>query len=231
MENSPVTITIADLKDIYLFRVLNDKQRKLVLKKAHRVHLDNEDVLFKYGDEASRFYFLKSGQITLGRISKEGNEKILEIIQAGHTFAEAVMFMEGNKYPVTATSIGTSEVFAFENNTFLDLLRESTDTCFSLMADMAKRLKGLINEVDNLTLHDAQCRIINYIMVQMPEEKNSPIEVNLPVAKNVIASRLSIKPETFSRIMHKLSEEGLISIDGRKIVIHNINGLNQYIGL
>ncbi len=229
MENSPVTI--ADLKDIYLFRVLNDKQRGLVLKKAHRIHLDNEEVLFEHGNEASRFYFLKSGQITLGRISKEGNEKILEIIQAGNTFAEAVMFMEGNKYPVTATSIGASEVFAFNNNTFLDLLRKSTDTCFALMADMAKRLKGLINEVDNLTLHDAQCRIINYIMIQLPEEKNSPAEVNLPVAKNVIASRLSIKPETFSRIMHKLSEEGLISIDGRKILIHDINGLNQYIGM
>jgi CRP-like cAMP-binding protein len=229
MENS--SVTAADFKDIYLFRVLNDKQRGLVLKKAQRIHLDNEEILFEYGDEASRFYFLKSGQITLGRISKEGNEKILEIIQAGHTFAEAAMFMEGNKYPVTATSIGASEVLAFDNNAFLDLLRESTETCFALMADMAKRLKGLINEVDNLTLQDAQCRIINYIMIQMPEEKTSPVEVNLPIAKNVIASRLSIKPETFSRIMHKLSEEGLISIDGRKIVIHDINGLNQYIGL
>jgi CRP-like cAMP-binding protein len=229
MENSPVTV--ADFKDIYLFRVLNDKQIGLVLKKAQRIYLDNEEILFEYGDEASRFYFLKSGQITLGRISKEGNEKILEIIQAGHTFAEAAMFMEGNKYPVTATSIGASEVLAFDNNAFLDLLRESTETCFALMADMAQRLKGLINEVDNLTLQDAQCRIINYIMIQMPEETTSPIEVNLPIAKNVIASRLSIKPETFSRIMHKLSEEGLISIDGRKIVIHDINGLNQYIGL
>jgi CRP-like cAMP-binding protein len=226
-----LTVTNADLDTIYLFKVLNDEQCTRILTNAQRIHMKNEDVLFKHGDIASRFYFLKNGQITLGRISKEGNEKILEIIQAGQTFAEAVMFMEGNKYPVTATSVGASEVLAFDNNTYLDLLRESTDTCFALMADMAQRLKGLINEVDNLTLQDAQCRLVNYILVQLPEEKTNPVEVNLPIAKNVIASRLSIKPETFSRIMHKLSEEGLISIDGRKILIHDIDGLNQYVGM
>jgi len=229
MKNTPVTST--DLEDIYLFRVLDEDRRALVLKGAQHIHLDNEERLFKHGDKASRFYYLKSGQITLGRISREGQEKVLEIIQAGHTFAEAVMFMENNEYPVTATSIGASEVLAFDNNTFLNLLRGSTDTCFALMAEMARRLKGLINEVDNLTLHDAQCRIANYLLAQVPEEIMNPTAVELSVAKNVIASRLSIKPETFSRIMHKLSEEGLISVDGKTILIHDINGLKQYVSM
>lgn len=229
MKNIPINND--DLEAIYLFRVFDDQQRALILKHAEYICLGNEERLFAHGEKANRYFYLRSGQITLGRISKEGHEKILEIIQEGQTFAEAVMFMEGSEYPVTATSIGASEVLAFDNTTFLNLLRESTDTCFALMADMAKRLKGLINEVDNLTLHDAQCRFVDYLLDHVNESMVPPVTVELPAAKNVIASRLSIKPETFSRIMHKLSEEGLITVDGKKISIHDINGLNQYVSM
>ena len=223
-----VTVTSNDLDSIYLFRVFDEDQRALILNHVECISLGNEERLFVHGEKANRFYYLRSGQITLGRISQDGHEKILEIIQAGQTFAEAVMFMEGSQYPVTATSIGASEVLAFDNSTFLNLLRESTDTCFALMADMAKRLKGLINEVDNITLHDAQCRFVDYLLDQVNDGMATPVIVELPAAKNVIASRLSIKPETFSRIMHKLSEEGLITVEGKKISINDIHGLNQY---
>lgn len=217
-----------DLRRHPLFAGLNDSQLQRVRRNMRVLRLKEGEHLFEYGQHAERFFMVRSGQIKLYRLSPEGAEKVIEIIQPGQTFAEAVMFMEAQNYPVNAEALTRSEVIAIDNRTFLGILRESVDTCFLVMADMSMRLRLRLSEIDELTLQNATLRLVHYLVRQLPEDVSAPTEIRLPAPKNVIASRLSIQPETLSRILHNLSNKGLISVAGRTIQVHDIDGLRHY---
>jgi CRP-like cAMP-binding protein len=98
------------------------------------------------------------------------------------------------------------------------MLRESIDTCFLLLGSMCFRLRGLIREIDALSLDTGTVRTVSYLLQQAPSDQDN---FELQVAKSVIASRLSVKPETFSRILKNLHEKKIVSIDGRNVMIHD----------
>jgi CRP-like cAMP-binding protein len=217
----------SELRKLYLFAALNVQQLALIKKNMRQIKLEDGDFLFKQDQQAEYFFWLKDGHIKLIRLSLEGAEKVFEVILPGQTFAEAMMFMPDSSYPVTAQAINNTSVVCFESQVFMDILRESPDTCFRLMSHMSKHLRMWINEIDNLTLQNATHRLVNYLLYQVPDGQNS-YKINFPIPKHVIASRLSIKPETFSRILKCLNKNGLIAVKGRNIDIHNVDMLRLH---
>jgi CRP-like cAMP-binding protein len=184
--------------------------------------------LFRQGELASRFFLVVAGQVALTRASPHGDEKVIELLGPGQTFAEALMFMGAPRYPVNARALGTTRVVALDSRNFTEILRASVDLCFRLMANMSVRLHRLLGEVEALTLQSAAVRIVNFLLEQLPEGALSPASVALPVPKHVIASRLSIKPETFSRILHEMTVAGVIVVQGPLIEINDIKTLTRY---
>lgn len=215
------------LHRVYLFDALNEQQLQTVCDAMRDVSLAARETLFEFGRPAERFYLLRSGQIKLFRISADGDEKVMEVIHPGQTFAEAIMFMERHNYPVNAEALEPSELYSFEMRGFTELLKDSPDTCFRLMASMSRRLHSRIEEINNLTLQNATYRLVVYLLEQMPEHMDGDSVIHLETPKSVIASRLSIQPETFSRILSKLSKVGLISVHGNNIVMNDLKGLQK----
>lgn len=213
---------IQSLKQHHLFTKLTDLQLDRVYNHCRLEKLDSGQILFSQGEPVSAFYLVLSGQIKLFRMSPDGQEKIIEFINHGDVFAEALMFDDKDNYPVSATALTDSELVALDARQFKNMLWESTDTCLLLLADMSFRLRKMVNEIDNLTLQSGTCRVVSYL-IQMSEGSSEEFELN--IAKNVIAARLSIKPETFSRIIKNLNHSGMISINGNKVVIHDLDGL------
>lgn len=211
-----------DIKEVltasHLFSALDETQLERVRRHSHITDMVEGESLFFQGDDATSFYLVVSGRIKLYRISPEGKEKVVEIMETGVTFAEALMFMDQPYYPVTATAIAPSRVISINAREFKAMLRESIDSCFLLMGNMSYRLRGLIREIDALSLDTGTVRTVAYLLHQAPADADS---FELKVAKSVIASRLSVKPETFSRILKNLHERGIVSIDGRNVSIHD----------
>ena len=209
---------IEDLKRCFLFADLREPQLQRIARHAVRVRLGEGDALFEQGDPAERFYLLHSGQIKLFRLSPAGNEKIIDIVTPGSTFAEALMFLERPRYPVGAQALQPSEVISLDAADFAAMLRESVDTCFVMMGSMSQRLRALLHEIDELSLHSATCRVAAYLAEHAPDRGDT---FDLPVAKQVLASRLSVKPETFSRIIKNLSDDGVIQVAGSRFTIRD----------
>ncbi|HDN27966.1 MAG TPA: Crp/Fnr family transcriptional regulator [Thioploca sp.] len=225
----PHTSTIdQELRQVDLFANLNDQQLAQIKQSMRLVQLEDGEYLFKHGQCAERFFMLREGYIKLLRISMEGVEKVFEVISPGQTFAEAIMFMPNSVYPVTAQAINKTELLSFENKVLMDIIQDSSDTCFQFLFHISKRMRMWINEIDNLTLQNATHRLVNYLLYQVPDDHNNAYEIDFPIPKHVIASRLSIKPETFSRILNGLNKEGFITVKGKTIQIHNIDRLRLH---
>ena len=213
-----------ELKQGLLFARLSEEQLERVARRAVRVRLGDGEPLFQQGDPAERFYLVLSGQIKLYRLSPSGNEKVIEIVMPGSTFAEALMFLERPRYPVGAQALGAAEVISIDAVDFAQMLKGSVETCFLLLGDMSQRLRGLLREIDELSLHSATCRIAAYLVNLLPQDSDS---FELPVPKQVLASRLSVKPETFSRIMKTLSDQAIIKVSASRIHVVDRARLSQ----
>lgn len=213
---------IEALKRSHLFSSLTDLQLDRVYRHSRIVELEDGQLLFSQGEDVVCFYLVLSGKIKLYRVSPDGQEKIIEIVPAGEVFAEALMFMDQPYYPVSAAALSNTVVVGIEAKDFKAMLWDSVDTCLLLLGDMSFRLRKLIHEIDTLTLHSGTCRVASYLLQHAPEDQEC---FDLDVAKSVIAARLSVKPETFSRIIKNLREQGIISIDGNKITIHDRKAL------
>ncbi len=208
----------------HLFSKLTEAQMDRVRRHSHITDLIEGEALFFRDDIATSFYLVLSGRIKLFRISPDGKEKVVEVMEAGATFAEALMFMDQPHYPVDATAIGASRVIDINCKDFKAMLRESIDTCFLLLGSMSFRLHGLIREIDALSLDTGTVRTVSYLLNLAPDNSNS---FDLTIAKSVIASRLSVNPETFSRILKSLHEREVVSIDGRNVTIHDREAMSS----
>jgi CRP-like cAMP-binding protein len=221
-------VTPEELRRHHLFAGLNDMQIGRLLQTTHVMHLDEGQLLFACMQEARHFYLVRSGSVRLYLSAPDGSEKVLHLVNPGETFAEAITFMDGQRYPVNASALSKSEIIAISNVTFREILRDSTDTCFRLMADMSTWLKKQLNEIDALTLQNATLRFTNFLLHQVPPGQLHDVEVELIAPKNVIASRLSIQPESLSRILRNMQQSGLISVNSNTILIKDVEALGTH---
>ncbi len=213
-----------NLQRHHLFSKLTDLQLDNVCRFSQLQVLTDGQLLFNQDDKVNAFYMVLSGKIKLFRISPDGQEKIIELIKPGEVFAEALMFSNQSDYPVSAAALTDASVIAIHATNFRDMLWDSTATCLLLLGDMSFRLRKMVNEIDTLTLQSGTCRVASYLIHELPDQQS---QFELDTAKNVIAARLSIKPETFSRIIKNLKNQGILSIDGNSVSIHDLDALKE----
>jgi CRP-like cAMP-binding protein len=215
---------IAELRRHHLFSRLPDSAMQEVCALAYAKRLNAGAALFHRGDKAERFYFIFSGQVKLHRVASDGQEKLVEVMRAGDSFAEALLFVGAPTYPVSATALKSTLVASLHGAHYRRLLEEHPGICLDILGILTMRLHQRLNEIDTLTLGNASRRVVRFLS-QTQQESG---EVMLDVPKRLIASKLGIQPETFSRILHRLTDAGLISVQRRRIEIIDPQSLAAY---
>lgn len=184
-------------------------------------HCAKRETVFREGDRADGFYVVVSGSVKVFKLSEDGKEQVLHILEAGQSFAEATIF-EGGTFPANAEALSDSELLFLPKRPFIELLEGSPKMALRMLASLSKWLKRMTDLVENLALRDVETRLVLYLSEGL-KEQGVPLadgaEYELPVGKNVLASRLGTVPETFSRTLRKLQEEGTIDVRGRRIRI------------
>jgi CRP-like cAMP-binding protein len=101
-----------------------------------------------------------------------------------------------------------------------------------MLAGISRRLHGLVRDVEAYALHSGVQRVIGYLLrdIEGGSSGNEPITVSLEVSKATVASRLSLTPEYFSRVLHELEDAGLVRIDKRDVQILDVQRLAAYPG-
>jgi len=220
---------MTSLRQHLLFASLNEQQFSQVRADSNTTSLTEGDHLFHQQDPADYFYFLQSGDIKLYRLSPNGEEKVIELIHPGQTFAEAVMFMQIQHYPVHAQAISDCQLIQIRMSTFRKLLDHSPEACMKILARMSQILHGAIQEIDQLTLQNATMRVVQFMLQDASSDTQLPYVIKWTAPKATLASRLSVRPETFSRILKQLTHDGLIEVKGKTITVLDLDALRLYL--
>jgi len=216
------------LSQTSLLSSLNIDQLHEISSHIIEISLQENETLFNQGDEYHSFYLVVSGLIKLFRHSATGQEKIIELEGSGKTFAEALMFNDQSTYPVTARAMQKSVLYKINAMHFRNLLLQSPETCMSVMSSLSLRLHALLKEIDHLSLLTGRNRVSMFLLDQALTKGH---EFNLEIPKNVIASMLSLKPETFSRLLKELVNNKIIVVDDSLIRVLDLYSLRKYTGI
>lgn len=215
----PAPIADEELRLHPFFAELEPAALASVRDGAKRLRLAPGQRLFEMGQRADRFWLVREGRIKLYRIAPNGAEKVVEVVGPGQTFAEAVMFLTLREYPVHSEALTEAEVLGFDAERFLAVLRASPETCLRVLGGLSLRLRRRIDEIEALSLQNSTLRVITWLLQQLPNDAEAPGAhvIRLDVQKKVLASRLSLQPETLSRVLHGLADRGVIAVEGPEL--------------
>jgi CRP-like cAMP-binding protein len=222
--------TQAFLAALPLFKELAPEEIDRLAAGTTELHVPRGELIFNRGDPCVGFHLVVYGQVKLAFLSPQGGEKVIEIIGAGGSFGEALMFME-KPYIVMAQALADTMLLHVSKDVVFAEIGRDPKFARKMLAGMSRRLHGLISDVESYSLQSGTQRVVGYLLRDDPHTADGePLVVTLPTSKAIVASRLNVTPEHFSRILHDLVAAGLIEVDGRDVRIVDIEGLREHRG-
>jgi CRP-like cAMP-binding protein len=217
--------TTSFLFQLPLFNELAPTELEQLAEATTEMHVPRGELIFKRGDPCNGFHTVVYGRVKLAFTSPNGSEKVVEIISPGHSFGEALMFME-KPYIVSAQAIADCMLLHVSKAAVFAELERDPRFARKMLAGLSRRLHGLICDVEAYSLNSGTQRVIGYLLKENVHQDGDRIVLH--ASKAVVASRLNLTPEHFSRILHDLTERNMIAVNGRDITILNIENLRTY---
>lgn len=215
----------AFLANVVLFKEAAEDELERIAQGTRVVHALRGETLFHKGDQPEGFHLVVYGQVKLAFTSPQGAEKVVELIGPGMSFGEAVMFLD-KPHVVYAQTLTDAMLLHVSKAAVFSELERNPGFARKMLGGLSRRLHSIITDVEAYCMHSGAQRVIGYLLRDAEQAKDGRgVEVVLPTGKGVIASRLNLTPQHFSRILHDLSEAGLVRVDGRTIHITDIERL------
>jgi CRP-like cAMP-binding protein len=213
-----------------LFAGLSDAERTRLAEGCHLRRFERGAMVFRIGEPCDSFHVVVVGQVKLFVLSPAGHEKVIELIGPSRSFAEALMFLD-KPCMVNAQALADTLLLTVHREIVLSEVQQDPRFALRMLASLSMRLHGLVRDVQAYALQNGVQRVIGYLLGegQMAAEGTAEVHtVSLPVSKATVASRLSLTPEYFSRVLRELEDARLIEVDKRDIRILDVQRLAAY---
>jgi CRP-like cAMP-binding protein len=208
------------LANLPLFKELSAEELDRIAAATRQVHAERGQVLFHRGDPANGFYVVVYGQVKLAFVAASGSEKVVDILAPGQSFGEAVMFME-EPHVVTAQALVDSLLLHVAKDAVFEEVAKDPRFARHIIGGLSRRMRQLVADLESYSMRSGTERVIGFLLssctATAPE--TNELTVTLPTAKGIVASRLNLTQEHFSRILHDLAAAGLIEVHGREVRI------------
>ena len=215
------------LKKTKLFFGIDDNILDDFIKNASTKTYPKGTVLFLHTDKADYFYIIISGWLKLYRETLDGHEAIIDILNDNHIFGETSLFSD-MIYSETAETIEDTEIIKIPLSILNRHITENPHIAFKMLQVMSDFRKQQDTELEHRNTQTAPQRIGCFLLRLCKPDAVSPVVLHLPYDKNLVASRLGMQPETFSRALSKLKEKTNISINGATILIPSIEKITHF---
>lgn len=215
------------LAQVPLFNELPGTDLDPIARGTTELNVARGEVIFRRGEPCVGFHIVVYGQIKLMFVSSAGDEKVVRLIGPGDSFGEALMFM-GKDYIVTAQALADTLLLHVGREVLLTEMDRRPSVARKMLAGLSQRLHSLMGDVEAYSLRSGAQRVIGYLLKYPDMIEGHPFR--LEASKSVIASRLNLTPEHFSRILRELTDRKLIRVRGREITALNMDALVNYRG-
>lgn len=191
---------------------------------ATRQSLRRGETLFERDQPVQAFYILLNGHIKLTVPAGQGQEKVLEFLKPGDAFGESVL-LPNHRWIATAQALFPCKLLVLSLGDLATAVERSPTFALRTLANVSQRVETHFQEMESSAIRSAVQRVAEYVLRQ-PKVGN---QARFLYHKRAIASKLGLQPETFSRSLKQLVTDGLITVQGARIVIHDEAALQSVV--
>ena len=204
------------LKSCRLFAELDSRELEAIEQIAVRREFRKGQILFHEGEPSRGFWIVAAGTVKIFRVAPDGRERVIHVVAAGESFAEAAMFMDA--YPATAEALAPTTVVGIEKNGFKQLLARDPKLNFKIIGSLVRWLNLMRNALTDLSLKEVPARFASYVL-SLPAAPGQPVQV--AVSKTTVAQVIGTTKETFSRLLARLAKARVLTYRANQITIRN----------
>lgn len=216
-----------NLKGSILFANLTSDSLLAFIHASNVHYMHKNKVIFIQGEKADYFYLIMSGWVKLYRETLNGSEAVVDVLSCGQIFGD--ISLEGHAVEdVTAQVVEDAKIISIPTHILREGIRKHHQLALNLLSMLSHQRRHQAREIEHLHTKNAAERIGCFLLRLCPLNQEEAITINLPYDKTLIASRLGMKPETFSRALGKLKAETNIHIAGSKVHIPVLHHLIRY---
>ena len=216
------------LRNLPLFQEVRQADLEALAPSVRTVHAERRKVLFKRGDPCEGFHMLVSGKVKLSLVSSQGVDKPLDFVTSGGSFGDITMLLE-RPYYLTAQALEDSLLLYLPRNAIVRLIESDSRFAMRMLASLSMRMRNVVDDIECFSLQPPAARLVTYLLRLLPPGSMTPAKIELSMHKNVVAAQLNLTPETLSRYFRELADRGLLSLEGRTIVVNDIDRLGEYL--
>lgn len=199
-------------------------------KRAHPTMYEKGKLLFICGDEAEYYYIIQKGYVKLCKETLEGEQVVLDVLSAQDVFGHTALF-DGDTYVCNAEVCESALIISLPLSELREALySDSTHTLsIGLLRTMISQNQKRERELEHRSTQSATQRIGCFLLRQSFLRKDGLLVIHLPYDKMLLAARLGMQPETFSRALSRLKKKTGIRVQGAFVYLERIEQLSSYV--
>lgn len=204
------------------FDDLSESMLKDIAEHTRLGEFQRGDVLFWEGDPCEGLFILQQGSAKIFRLSPQGRQYIVRILQEGDTFAEVPAFDEGSS-PVNVEALEACQVWVINKEKLHELVMEHPTFAQKVLVNFGRMLRGMVRMVSEMAFYQVTHRLA-HLIAEISKDKSSP-----PWTQEQLAARLGTVREVVARSIKELERSGAIKMEDRRIQIANREIFEQWI--
>lgn len=217
------------LARVPIFSGLTEAELGFIAPRTVSRHYSPGEMVFAEGETCSGLFVVESGNVRIFKSSPNGREQVLSIDGPGSSIAELPVF-DGGNYPASATAIDEVTLLFVSKQDFQALCLAHPQVPLKVLRVVGARLRRLVGIIEELSFTTVRHRLASYLFrLAQKSGKRTPegVEVPLPITNQELAAQIGTVRELVSRNLSRLQAEGMLKIDGRKVVIFNLKALES----
>ncbi len=227
MSTTPTKVKLDELQESPFGKRMGEEICTDLLVVAERMICEPEETIFEIGDQPEGLYLVLRGQVKLIRSGPGYKEHIVHLAERHAMFGEASLFLEA--HPVSSVALQATELIYLPRDGFLEVLDRHPLLQRYIFGVMAHWMTLLVEKIDQLTLCDGAQRLAHYL-VDLHEKSPysgymTSAQVELPTRKRDLATMLNMNQPSLSRILRQLQDQDLIEVQGRRLVLKDLEAL------
>ncbi len=219
---------ISEFRHSLLFEHLSFQNTQEILNKSFTETVYEGEYLIHEGDQPEYLFFIIEGALITYRTNDSGNEVSIRLLGSGESCMDAVIFMGSQQSPIGVKATVASTVLKIPTNVIKKYVHTNHALAENMLSTVAKYYGESLIQIGELAIEDSKSSVAHYLLREFINSNRHEPNFVLRFKKTIIANYLGIKPETLSRMLKELKQDGLIAIKGEKIILKDAFSLCDY---
>jgi CRP/FNR family transcriptional regulator, cyclic AMP receptor protein len=217
------------LRRMPLFAGLSQDELQTIAQIIKQQHYARNRVIIRAGERGSVFFLLTAGVVRVSVAENQGKEIILGVLYPNDFFGEMAL-LDGLPRSATVTALVDSQVLMISRKDFLDCVRRVPQIATKMIVTLSLRLRRTDQKVGTLVFLKAPRRVARTLL-ELAQAQGQPspagVVVQLLFTRRELAELAGVSRETFSRLLTRFQQLGVLSIDRRKLLVHDLRKLEE----